>query len=505
VSATEADGFAIGRQPPGQASTTFINQIGYSPFGPVVSWRQAASNKYYRRSFDRDGRISGIASSTGNVLSYAFDAGSRITRITESGRADKTFSYDRNNRLTRYVDGASTIAYAYDASGNRISDDDFSYAIASTSNRIASRTPIGSSTAQTLFYDAAGGMENNGLFQLRYDERNRLDRVIVGALTTTYGVKGLGERVAKDGQQAFGKVEFVYGLSGGLLGQYNASGAAAEEIVWLGDLPVGTIQGGAAYHIAPDHLGAPHQIVNSANGQVWFWNHDPFGNGAPTAAAGFAHRLRFPGQVYDAESGLHSNGHRDYDPRLGRYVESDPIGLAGGNNTYAYAGNDPVNAIDPLGLDPKSNDDDAEALPEIDIEVIEAGVFGKLLNRLLSREARDVVKKDAGDASKYLPGISSKISQKQMRHIAGRREYRGGGYLNNIDDAQAVLDAYHAGRATILGKTLRSGSPVVRVEGVTGTNVNIGAGFANQPTNVFIIKGTENPSVVPTNPNWRPR
>ncbi|WP_255608281.1 RHS repeat-associated core domain-containing protein [Methylosinus sp. Sm6] len=71
--------------------------------------------------------------------------------------------------------------------------------------------------------------------------------------------------------------------------------------------------------------------------------------GAPTAAAGFSHRLRFPGQVYDAESGLFSNGQRDYDPRLGRYVESDPIGLEGGINTYAYANNNPVNSVDPSG------------------------------------------------------------------------------------------------------------------------------------------------------------
>jgi RHS repeat-associated protein len=120
---------------------------------------------------------------------------------------------------------------------------------------------------------------------------------------------------------------------------------------------VGTIQGGAAYQIAPDHLGAPYKIVNSANAQVWVWDHDPFGNGAPTAAAGFWHRLRFPGQVYDSESKLHSNGQRDYDPRLGRYVESDPIGLAGGINTYAYAGNDPVNMIDPLGLDGERGSD----------------------------------------------------------------------------------------------------------------------------------------------------
>jgi RHS repeat-associated protein len=158
-----------------------------------------------------------------------------------------------------------------------------------------------------------------------------------------------------------------YDLSGQLLGLYE-SGAPEEEIVWLGALPVGTIQGGAAYSIAPDHLGAPYKIVNSANAQVWFWDHDPFGNGAPTAAAGFWHRLRFPGQVYDSESKLHSNGQRDYDPRLGRYLESDPIGLEGGINTYAYAGNYPVDAIDPLGLYRTSRDGDPNALPDIDIE-----------------------------------------------------------------------------------------------------------------------------------------
>jgi RHS repeat-associated protein len=227
--------------------------------------------------------------------------------------------------------------------------------------------PLGSSAERTLTRDVAGGMADNGRFLLRYDERNRLDRVIVGGLTTSYGVNGLGERTTKDGRPAFGVFEHVYDLSGPLFGLYE-SGALDEEIVWLGALPVGTIQGGAAYSIAPDHLGAPYKIVNAANAQVWVWDHDPFGNGAPTAAAGFWRRLRFPGQVYDSESKLHSNGHRDYDPRLGRYLESDPIGLDGGINTYAYAGNDPVNAIDPLGLYRTSGDGDPAALPEIDIE-----------------------------------------------------------------------------------------------------------------------------------------
>jgi len=68
------------------------------------------------------------------------------------------------------------------------------------------------------------------------------------------------------------------------------------------------------------------------------------------AAADFTHNLRFPGQIFDPETGLCNNGFRDYSPALGRYVESDPIGLAGGVNTYAYAGNNPVSFADPFGL-----------------------------------------------------------------------------------------------------------------------------------------------------------
>ena len=65
--------------------------------------------------------------------------------------------------------------------------------------------------------------------------------------------------------------------------------------------------------------------------------------------------LRFPGQYYDAGMGTHYNYFRDYDPRVGRYLQSDPIGLAGGMNTYTYVLNNPVNAIDALGLCPCGN------------------------------------------------------------------------------------------------------------------------------------------------------
>lgn len=99
--------------------------------------------------------------------------------------------------------------------------------------------------------------------------------------------------------------------------------------------------------------------------------------------------------------------------------------------------------------------------------------------------------------------VGKTVSQKQNRHIEGRKEYRGGGYLKSQQDAQSVLDAYHSGSATVLG-TNKQGFPVVRVDAITAVNVNQGAGISGQATNVFMIKGTASPSVVPMNPNWKP-
>ena len=105
-------------------------------------------------------------------------------------------------------------------------------------------------------------------------------------------------------------------------------------------------------YVHTDHLGTPRKLTDAAANTVWDHQTTPFGE--TVALAGLADvNLRFPGQYFDQESGLHYNYFRDYDPSTGRYIESDPIGLAGGINTYAYVGGNPVNFSDPYGLGPE--------------------------------------------------------------------------------------------------------------------------------------------------------
>ncbi|MBT8060772.1 MAG: hypothetical protein KJO33_14320, partial [Gammaproteobacteria bacterium] len=104
-----------------------------------------------------------------------------------------------------------------------------------------------------------------------------------------------------------------------------------------------------------DHLGTPRLVTDSDQSAVWSWSSTPDGTSGPNEdpdgdGESFVLNLRFPGQYYDAESGLHYNLFRDYDPATGRYLQSDPAGLVDGTNTYRYARNSPMNLIDPLGL-----------------------------------------------------------------------------------------------------------------------------------------------------------
>jgi RHS repeat-associated protein len=116
----------------------------------------------------------------------------------------------------------------------------------------------------------------------------------------------------------------------------------------------GPPQAPLVYYVYTDHLDTPRVVIDQAGNQRWSWVAEPFGHSAPitspTGLAAVGLNLRFAGQYYDAETGLSYNHHRDYDASIGRYTQSDPIGLAGGINAYAYVGGNPVSYIDPDGL-----------------------------------------------------------------------------------------------------------------------------------------------------------
>jgi len=111
--------------------------------------------------------------------------------------------------------------------------------------------------------------------------------------------------------------------------------------------------GEALYYYHNDHLGTPQILTNDTGAVSWKAVYTPFGE-AEISGQTVENNIRFPGQYYDQETGLHYNWNRYYDPKTGRYLTPDPIGLDGGINPFVYVENNPINYGDALGLSSKS-------------------------------------------------------------------------------------------------------------------------------------------------------
>jgi len=170
----------------------------------------------------------------------------------------------------------------------------------------------------------------------------------VGSTTALYTYNHLDQRVTKtlNGHTRL----LLYDQAGNLISEMDAAtGTVLAEYIWLDDTPLGFVQSGQTYQVHVDHLGTPKALTDGGGQVVWKASYNPFGKASITSQ-GPTFNLRFPGQYYDTETGLHYNWHRYYDPDTGRYITSDPIGLGGGINTYAYALNNPKSLYDPYGL-----------------------------------------------------------------------------------------------------------------------------------------------------------
>jgi RHS repeat-associated protein len=310
------------------------------------------------RTFDTDGKVTAIASA-GNKT-YGYDDAFRISSITDTVTPANSYTYghDGLDRLTSAVKTGTTRGWTYDANGNRLTETGASpstYTISATNNRVSS---ISGAVSRTYTYDAAGNTLTYSNITATYNNRGRMKTLKKGSTTATFTYNALGELAKRVGGTP-GTVHYVYDEAGHLLGEYNSSGALVQETIWLGDTPVATLRPGTPigmFYVHTDHLNTPRKITRPSDNQArWTWESDPFGtalpNENPASLGTFKYNLRFPGQLYDAHTGLNYNYFRDYDAVTGRYVQSDPIGLVGGLNTYAYVTNDPISRIDPVGLE----------------------------------------------------------------------------------------------------------------------------------------------------------
>ena len=254
------------------------------------------------------------------------------------------YNFGDNHNLTKQIDGITNYEFTTQY-GN---------------NKLESIKYVDNNTVFNYEYDPNGNLKADLKNKYKYDGNNNLEyvesKVIVNGyedtVTTRYYYNGLNQRIAKQilgGQLKY----FVYNENNQVIGEYDSNGNVIAEYVYFGLRPVAVKTNGSLNIVHTDYLGTPRIITSGTNGGsvVWQWKNDnPYGNNKAQGSIEF--NLRFAGQYYDSESGLHYNMNRTYNPETGRYLQSDPIGLAGGFNTYNYVNKNPLNGVDPLGLSP---------------------------------------------------------------------------------------------------------------------------------------------------------
>ena len=330
----------------------------------VALWYEAGSGKTYMM-------IDGVTQTnnyTGNALAatdpqviaggylYYSTAYSRML-----GELDELAVYDTAVTATTFAGrfssaGGASTTFTYDSNGNRtLVDEDgtlTSYGYATASNQL---TTIGGSS---LTRDASGNRtaDVGGTRTYTYNDQNRLSAVLDNSVTTaTYVHNAMAQRTKKTVGSS--DVIYLYDLQGNLIAEHDGTGALIRDYVWMSGMPVAQIDAGEGFlYLHVDHLNTPRTATSDSQTVVWRWRGDAFGSTLADEdpdgdLVATTVNLRFPGQYFDAETGFHYNYFRTYDPTTGRYLESDPIGLVAGPNTYGYVGASPLRFIDPLGLD----------------------------------------------------------------------------------------------------------------------------------------------------------
>jgi RHS repeat-associated protein len=319
-------------------------------------------------NYDPNNRISTISLPGTLSLSYIYDPAGNITNIADQldPTKSKTYTYDPLDRLATAVGPWGTLAWTYDANGNRLSQTNgvhYTYSYQADRPMTVSNGHIDS-----YQYDQNGNTINDGQKDFVYNQNQRLIKATEsGKMIAEYTYNANGQRVIKKtgpastNSASSQNTVYHYDLSGQLIEETDGNGKLIADYVYLNGKPLAMIRKQSnqdeKFYYHNDHLGTPKLVTDKLKKVVWNVEFDPFGSEVEQKGRkgsyirNVENNFRFPGQYYDAETGLHQNYYRDYAPTLGRYVEADPIGIEKGrNHLYNYVNSNPVKYTDSLGL-----------------------------------------------------------------------------------------------------------------------------------------------------------
>jgi RHS repeat-associated protein len=329
------------------------------------------------------------------TVSYAYDLAGRRTQMTVAGQSAVNYSYDNANRVIQIAQGSSTVSFAYDAGSRRTSLTlpngivmSYSYGNASELTGISymsgstnlgsltygydlagRRTSMGGSLAQTalplpvneaeyngdnqltewgtasLYYDPNGNMTSDGLNSYAWNSRNQLASMNFGANSFQYDA--YGRRASKTISSTttnflYDGANIVQELSG-TTPTANLLSGGIDEVFTRTD------SSGTASFLT-DALGSTLALTNSSGSTLAQYAYEPFGNMFITSGSS-TNTYEYTGRENDG-TGLYFDRVRYYNPSFQKFISEDAIGFSGGVNLYGYAGNDPVDFRDPLGLSP---------------------------------------------------------------------------------------------------------------------------------------------------------